>query len=359
MTSALSYDSAPAVTGWRPRLWARAARGTWVSHRSALAALAGVTVAFAVVIAVRAVPANAANAKQALNCVGQLVSAPCVASYATLASAHTWAYLLGWFLLVLPLIAGVFMGAPLVAREVESGSYRFLWTQGSGRVRFGWRRLVLLAVGAAACACVLGLCLGWLVHPLQAAQMNTPWDARLFNSTVVTLPAWTFFSLALGTFVGALVRRTVASMAVTAVLAGGLLLFAGAPSAGSAGSLTTRLVGLDPVTVRTPKVLWGAQGMPGTRSGFAPSHSWVVQSWLTSPGGRRYYGSSVWNTLFDRHPAAARNPSKWLAAHHFTSWYSYQPGDRFWTFEGLLAGALVIVAALLCWATFRLIRRMG
>jgi hypothetical protein len=39
----------------------------------------------------------------------------------------------GLLLLVLPMLAGMFLGAPLVAREVEHGSHRLVWTQGVSR----------------------------------------------------------------------------------------------------------------------------------------------------------------------------------------------------------------------------------
>lgn len=334
----------------------------------ALAGLALVTAALGALVAIQAASANAANARAAMACVGQVVGAHCTSAFSTLTKAHTWALFLGLAVLLLPLVAGVFVGAPLVAREVESGSFRFLWTQGAGRRRFELRRLVLLGLFAAACACVLGILMGWLLHPLQGlgenrywgASQNSPWDARLFNSTVLVLPAWTVFSVALGACAGALIRRTVIAMAATGVVAGGLLLFAGEPATGSFGSLTTRLLGLDPVVRRLRAAPIGIGGGPGTTTGIAPRHSWIVQTWVTSPGGRRYYTTvTMWSTLLARHPEASRSPGAWLAAHHFSFWVSYQPGDRFWSFEAVLAAALGVAAALLCWATLSAVRRLG
>ena len=39
-------------------------------------------------------------------------------------------------LMILPGLIGVFVGAPLVAREFESGTFRFAWTQGRSRVQW-------------------------------------------------------------------------------------------------------------------------------------------------------------------------------------------------------------------------------
>lgn len=356
--TALTGAAAPPAAGWRPRLWARAVRGTWISHRGALIALAAATVVLAVLIAVPATWANATDPKAALACVGHPVGAPCAASYAALARAHTWADLLGFALLLLPVAAGVFVGAPLVAREVESGSHRFFWTQGAGRQRFELRRLVLLVAAAAACACLLGLLMGWLVHPLEAAGLTSQWDARFFNSTVVALPAWTVFGLALGACVGALVRRAVPAMAVTAVAAGGLTVYAWEPATGSFGSLTTRILRIDPVAVRVSGSVLGLGG-PGTGSVIAPPRSWVVRAWVTSPRGRRYGTETFWTSALARHIVRVGTPVRWLASHHFSNWYSYQPGERLWNFEGGLAAALVLAAVLLCWATAGIVRRLG
>ena len=40
-------------------------------------------------------------------------------------------------LIILPVLVGLFWGAPLVAREVEHGTHRFVWTQGVGRTPLG------------------------------------------------------------------------------------------------------------------------------------------------------------------------------------------------------------------------------
>ena len=51
--------------------------------------------------------------------------------------------LVGILLIFLPLLVGLFYGAPLVAREVEHGTHRLVWTQGISRrhwalVKFGF-----------------------------------------------------------------------------------------------------------------------------------------------------------------------------------------------------------------------------
>ena len=67
----------------------------------------------------------------------------------------------GVLFVVLPLLVGLFWGAPLVAREVEHGTHRLVWTQGVSRrhwalVKFGLVGAVTLIVAA-----VYGLGLSW------------------------------------------------------------------------------------------------------------------------------------------------------------------------------------------------------
>ena len=56
----------------------------------------------------------------------------------------------GVFLQVVPVLIGAFAGAPVLARELETGTFRFAWTQGFGRWRWALAKLVLLAVVLAA-----------------------------------------------------------------------------------------------------------------------------------------------------------------------------------------------------------------
>ena len=47
----------------------------------------------------------------------------------------------GNLVIALPAIVGIFWGAPLIARELETGTYRLVWTQGVTRARWLAARL--------------------------------------------------------------------------------------------------------------------------------------------------------------------------------------------------------------------------
>lgn len=72
-------------------------------------------------------------------------------------------------LLFLPVLAGLFWGAPLVAREVEHGSHRLVWTQGVTRLRWATVKLVLVGGGVVLVAAAYALLVGWWIAPLNDA----------------------------------------------------------------------------------------------------------------------------------------------------------------------------------------------
>ncbi|MBW4079771.1 MAG: hypothetical protein HIU84_14975 [Acidobacteria bacterium] len=181
-----------------------------------------------------------------------------------------------------PLVIGAFIGAPLVAREMESGTYRFAWTQGVGRIRLLLVTLAMLTLIVTPVAVVLGFLLGgWYIHPYAVINIavGSHWQSELFTTTWWMTPAWTLFALALGTLVGAIVKRTVAAIAATMVIAGGVLF--------AVGQYLTRI--FDIGAVASSRILLNGMNS-GPLSivashGQGPAGSWLVRSWYTGPGG--------------------------------------------------------------------------
>lgn len=66
-------------------------------------------------------------------------------------------------LTILPGLAGMFLGAPLVAREVERGTHRLVWTQGITRLRW-----ILVKIGVLFLAIVLLFCRSLVAHHVVA-----------------------------------------------------------------------------------------------------------------------------------------------------------------------------------------------
>lgn len=111
----------------------------------------------------------------------------------------------------LPLLVGVFIGAPLVAREVEQGTHRLIWTQGITRVRWMTGKLSLLMGVIALMFLILTAFLSWWSYPVDATI--GPWWMYDIQGTV--LVSYALFAFALGTAIGALVCKVVPAMALT------------------------------------------------------------------------------------------------------------------------------------------------
>jgi hypothetical protein len=140
----------------------------------------------------------------------------------------------GFVLQALPALIGAFVGAPMLAREIETGTFRYAWTQGFGRRRWTVAKLVLIGVAVAAIAGAFSVLVSWYYQPyLAPGRLYDPTSALphwLFDLRGVAFAAWTLAAFAIGAFAGMLIRRvvpaivaTLASYTVLAVVVGDVL----------------------------------------------------------------------------------------------------------------------------------------
>jgi hypothetical protein len=85
--------------------------------------------------------------------------------------------ILSTLLVGLPAVVGVFWGAPLIARELESGTYRLAWTQSVTRTRWLSTRLLLVAVAGAVLCGLTSAMLGWWSSK-ESDTRCSPWRWR-------------------------------------------------------------------------------------------------------------------------------------------------------------------------------------
>ena len=117
-------------------------------------------------------------------------------------------------LLVLPALLGMFWGAPLVARELETGTFRMAWTQSVTRKRWLAVKLAVAGLASMAVTGLLSLILTWWFSPIDRVQANalTP---SMFGVRGIAPVGYAAFAFALGVTAGVLLRRTIPAMAVT------------------------------------------------------------------------------------------------------------------------------------------------
>jgi hypothetical protein len=121
---------------------------------------------------------------------------------------------LGVLVMVAPGLAGIFWGAPLVARELETGTFRLAWTQSVMR-----RRWLLARIGFIGIASVIGVGLLSLMVTIWASTLDKVNQDLFgtFDSRGIVPIGYALFGLATGVFAGAVVRRTLPAMVTTLV----------------------------------------------------------------------------------------------------------------------------------------------
>ncbi|WP_410573417.1 ABC transporter permease [Amycolatopsis sp. cmx-4-61] len=236
---------------------------------------------------------------------------------------------------VLPLLVGVFFGAPLVAREVEQGTHRLVWTQGVTRLQWALAKFGL--TGALTTVLAVGYALGvsWWFEPLVGASAG-----RLaylsFDVQGIVPVAYTLFALALGVFAGTYWRKVVPAMGIA-------------------------LIGFAAVRVAI-EVLARPRYLPAQSLTFSPGGDQTPNpaagNWVMDVGVRNAAGELVLPNaqLGPCPPGGCLDP---VAGPGAQNWVQYQPGDRFWLFQGIETGIFVLLAGLLVFFALRRLRTIA
>jgi hypothetical protein len=242
--------------------------------------------------------------------------------------------------LVVPLLFGLFWGAPLLAKELEDGTHNLAWTQGVTRRHWlgsnvGWALLAATAWGACLAALV-----SWWRFPENA--LDTRFGA--FDLQGIVPIAYSLFAVALGIAVGSVCRRVLPALATTLGIFVAIRVAIG---------VYLRPHYIPPVT----KLFALLEGQPG-----APAGSWIISSTIVGPG---HHAPGYEFTLNDV-PAACRSTfiggkgisGTCMAAHGFHQLMTFQPANRFWAFQGIEASIFVVLAAaLIGFAFWRVLSR--
>jgi hypothetical protein len=329
-------------TRLRPVPWRRMAWVTWRQHRAALAGVAALLVALSAYLVITGLRMHHAYAAvAACHPAGSLA---CSTAASTFEQAY-WptAEAIAALLQVVPALIGAFAAAPVLARELETGTFRYAWTQGFGRTRWTLAKLVPLAVTVAAAAGAFSVLFSWYFGPFFAEGQQSPLAPTVFDLRGVAFAAWTLAAFAIGALAGTLIRRVVPAIAATLAAWAGLALAAG---------LFLRQHYLAPLVTHNPNV---------------PGSAWVLSQWYTGRNGKPLSQAAISQMLLGYHPTSQQigpqtfhstvDPVGYLTQHGATYWMSYQPASRFWPFQWIEGGGLLALSLLLIAATVWLVRR--
>jgi ABC-2 family transporter protein len=230
---------------------------------------------------------------------------------------------------LVPVVIGMFAGAPLLAREYADGTSHFAWVQGAGRTRPVLTKILLIGLAMLVAAAVIGWLVQWSAGPVVARSLDFDhWYPALFNSSPLTLAARAGLFFALGLLAGVVIRRPVPAMAVTAAAAITFLI-------ATYNRLHYWLLGFG--LRQAPDPALGRQAYPAGPGSLVnlheaararvpgPAGSWLDQGWYTGP--------------------------------QHTFWVSYQPGGRYLLFQSAQGGAELLAAILLGVLAVWLVRR--
>ncbi|MGI8666481.1 MAG: ABC transporter permease subunit [Jatrophihabitans sp.] len=261
-----------------------------------------------------------------------------------------------------PALLGMFWGAPLLAREYETGTFRLAWTQTISKRRWLLTRIGLGAVATLVLTGLFSLTVTWWYHSRDKIGSNA-YD--VFDRRDLVPVAYALFAFAAGVMFGALIRRTIPAMVATL----GLFVFARIavslwvrPQLLAARHAVVTLdrggpanLGIELSNGGTPHII---------ANGGGPVGSWTQSSHFVTPAGQRVSASQLAafvhqhcaSLLTTAPPVGGKtqvSPSDPGAlcldqvAKSFELSVAYQPASRYWSFqwwEAAIFIALTLVA---------------
>ena len=316
----------------------------WRRNRATVLGLGLLLVAIGTYLAVTGLRTHAAYDNLG-SCIPPITTDACRIQWTSFMNSHGSRGLMSMLLVVLPGLVGAVVGAPLLGRELESGVFRYSWTQGAGRMRWAVAVIIPVAVVTIVMMGLLGILVVWHNEPLTYAGATQRLDTSTFPTTGLAVAGWTLLGLSAGVLAGLLWRRVVPAVATSFAAWFGLAYLA---------------------SVLRPHLL-----TPLTVKGNVPAGGLEIsESWMH--GGKKVGVSEVSAVLekigvsmsengmsahVDKGGAAPPDPIAYLSEKGYTLIHTYQPDSRYWTLQWIEAGWLVLVSAALLGLTFWLIRR--
>jgi hypothetical protein len=248
-----------------------------------------------------------------------------------------------------PALMGMFWGAPLVARELETGTFRLAWNQSVSRSEWVLAKLGLIGLAAMATAGLLSLITGWWASPIfKAASLagsNSLSIDRLapplFGAQGIAPIGYAAFAFALGVTAGVLIKRTVPAMAVTLV---GFGLVQVAWPNWVRPLLVSPVHQYFPITAANLNELVIENNTQFIlRRDIAKPGAWVISNQTVNSAGHPFDGPPTHACIVGNNNAC--NAS--VNALHLRSLISYVPASKFWAIQGLETGIFLVLAVAL------------
>ncbi len=249
---------------------------------------------------------------------------------------------------VVPALIGMFWGAPLIAREIETGTFRLAWNQSVSRTRWVIIKLGLIGLAAMAVAGLLSLMTGWWASPIYRAGSFVSGGAAqsrimpvAFGAQGIVPLGYAAFAFALGVTAGLLIRRTIPAMALT------LAVFAFIQIAWPnwvRPHLITPVRSTTPLSVgRLDEVMISNGNTMTVQDSATKPGAWIISNVSVKPDGQVFTGPPTKACV--NQGIQACNAS--IARLHLHQVVSYQPASRFWELQWVETGVFLALAVVL------------
>jgi hypothetical protein len=291
---------------------------TWRQHRAEALAIAAVLAALTAVALATGIGMHDAYKADGIAACRQAAaqghpSERCLKAIETFeAGLPTVVTMIGPWLNLLPVLAGILIGVPLLAREYEHGTWQLAWTQGVSRTRWLTSKVALVVGVVIAAAAAYSALVSWWFEPVGPHAFTSD----RFNNSLV-FPAYVLLAVAMGVLAGALLKRNIAAMALTLPAFLAVRIFT---------EVRLRPSYQTPLTVRDEA--WTVE-----------QKGWVVYE-------------------FTEAPASSHSGEGFVAPEN--NIIDYHPADRFWDFQlmetTIVAALAVVMLALAFWLVSRVRR---
>jgi len=303
----------------------------WRQHRTEALTLALFLGAIAVALFVLGRPMHALFPLGPARCLTPPLDQACRSALVRLQQDYGYSTPMLILLNFAPFAIGGFLGAPLLARELEAGTWQLAWTQAVPRRRWLAYKVVALSGASVLLATGLSAVIGWYRRPLD---LLGGFDITGFDLTGTAPVAYTFFAFALGVAAGTVLRRSLPAAAAALVVFLAVRITV-------AGWIRPRFA---PPVTHVETVRPGSGDIPG---GTPNPRDLILDDGYLDADGRHVSGLAA--VIME---GKARDGGSSLQR-----WVVYQPIERFWTFQLIETAIFVGLAGLLLALVFRRVRR--
>lgn len=260
-------------------------------------------------------------------------------------------------LFALPAIIGVFWGAPLIARELEAGTFRLAWNQSVTQTRWLAIKIGLVGLASMAAAGLLSLMLTWWATPIERAAglvsgpVSNQLEPTIFGARGIAPMGYALFAFALGVAVGVVIRRTIPAMAVTLVVFAFVQIIMSIWVRPHLIEPARRAVVLSAAALSSAKTISVDNG--ALNVGVNIPGAWVLSTSQATNSAGHLVNRSIQACSY------VKSFDGCIAKLKLHVLVTYQPANRFWAFQWYETAIFVGVSVLLAGFCFWRIRRQA